>query len=439
MMSFSQIENNNMNISNTKDTNTIQIKPWIVCLTASLFFLYEFIQINIFNSIDPEVMKDFHLDATQLGLFSSCYFYSTVGFLLPAGQILDRFSAKKVILVTLMICIIGIVGFASSANIISAAIFRLLEGIGSAFCFLGSFRIACRWFLPERMSFVTGVIVTIGMIGGAIAQAPLAILVELAGWRDALLLDAMLGLFFAVLIFANVQDFPERDSLKEIKLHKSTISYWDSLRSVYLVRHNWFCGIYTCLLNLPLVLLGALWGNLYLQQAHHFQRTQASEIVMMLFVGMIVGSPFAGYITDYIREKNGSMFLGAFFSIIVSLLIIYSHSISYPYFLMLFFLMGLFSSTQILGYPAAAEKNTQILAGMSASVVSFTTMSGYIIFQPLFGWMMDIKGKSSIVNGVMVYDVANYQHALLIIPVSLGLAAIVTMLMKKSGPPTVAQ
>jgi len=94
-----------------KVKNESPIQKWAVCCVASLFFFYEFIQINMFNSIDPEIVKAFKLNATQLGLLSACYFYSTVGFLLPAGQILDRYSVKKVILVTLLLCIVGIVGF----------------------------------------------------------------------------------------------------------------------------------------------------------------------------------------------------------------------------------------------------------------------------------------------------------------------------------------
>ena len=71
---------------------------WIVTLTASLFFFYEFIQLNLFNAIAVDLMQDFHLDAAQLGNLSSMYFYANALFLFPAGMMLDRFSAKKLLL-----------------------------------------------------------------------------------------------------------------------------------------------------------------------------------------------------------------------------------------------------------------------------------------------------------------------------------------------------
>src|SRR4051812_41777784 len=80
---------------------------WIVTLTASLFFFYEFIQLNLFNSIDVDLMRDFHLDAMQLGQLSSMYFYANAIFLFPAGNLLDRYSTKLLLLLAVVLCTVG--------------------------------------------------------------------------------------------------------------------------------------------------------------------------------------------------------------------------------------------------------------------------------------------------------------------------------------------
>lgn len=397
----------------------LDLKSLVVCLVASLFFLYEFIQINMFNSISQDVTRAFQLDATGLGLLSSCYFYSTVGFLLPAGQILDRFSPKNTILVTLLICVFGLVGFSRTDSFFLAAIFRFLEGIGSAFCFLGSFRIAAAWVSEKHLGFVTGLIITIGMLGGVLAQAPLQLLVKYFGWRDALLVDASLGILVALAILFIVKDAPRH----LIGVRK--LEYWASLKTVYLNFHNWLCGFYTCILNLPLVLFGALWGNMYLEQVHHFSESQAAAIISLLFIGTIVGAPLAGLLSGKIGSRKIPMLFGALVSFLVASIIISLPSKSLLEFSVLFFLLGLFSSTQGLGYPAAAERNSPALAGMSASVVSFTTMSGYIVFQPLFGWIMDAFGKPTLVENTRVYSSFGFELALSIIPLSLILIAMV--------------
>ncbi len=48
---------------------------WVVCLSAGLFFLYEFFQLNIFDVINQSLREDFHIDATQLSWMSSTYLW----------------------------------------------------------------------------------------------------------------------------------------------------------------------------------------------------------------------------------------------------------------------------------------------------------------------------------------------------------------------------
>jgi nitrate/nitrite transporter NarK len=43
--------------------------------------------------------------------------------------------------------------------------------------------LAARWFPQGKQAFVIGTIITIGLLGGVVAQAPFALLTEALGWR----------------------------------------------------------------------------------------------------------------------------------------------------------------------------------------------------------------------------------------------------------------
>src|SRR5579864_1897820 len=103
---------------------------WLVTLTASLFFFYEFIQLNLFNAIDVQLMQAFHLDAPALGRLSSMYFIGNVLFLFPAGMLLDRFSTKKLLLFAVTLCTLGTFVFAVAQHYFLAAIGRFFVGMG---------------------------------------------------------------------------------------------------------------------------------------------------------------------------------------------------------------------------------------------------------------------------------------------------------------------
>lgn len=405
------------------------IKPWVVVMSASLFFFYEFIQLNLFSAIDPELMRTFAINATQLGQLSSMYFYANIAFLFVAGPLLDRYSTRTIILIALAICVGGTFAFANATTYHWAAVFRSLTGIGSAFCFLSCIRLATRWFPSHRLALVAGLIVTMAMAGGMVAQTPMTLLVEHYGWRHALYVDAALGLFIVFAIIFFVKDYPAEEHQHQAADHEQLnhLGYWKSYKLAFLNPQNWLGGIYTSLLNLPIFIIGALWGSLYLKQVHHLTRTQAADVTMMVFLGTVIGSPIAGWISDRIKRRKRPMVIGAIASLALILAIIYLPNLSFNNLLILFFGLGLITSTQVISYPTIAENNPSALTATAVSVISICAIGGGAIFQPLFGWIMDRQGDSVIRHHLHVYSTADYHTAILIIPIAFVVALLATL------------
>lgn len=409
-----------------------RLLPWIVCFSAALFFFYEFIQLNMFNAISGQLMQTFSLNAEQLGFLSANYFYSNLLFLFPAGMILDRISTRKVILISLSICVIGTFCFAISTNYYLASFFRFCTGIGSAFCFLSCIRLASRWFPTNKMALISGLIVTMAMVGGMIAQAPLTALVNLLGWRHALVVDAVFGAIILGIIFSFVQDHPKQAMHNELHQQINSYGFWRSMQSSYLNLQNWLCAIYTCLMNLPLSIFGALWGILYLEQVHNFSATQASFVTSMIFIGTIIGSPLAGWFSDKISNRRIPMIVGTLISLFLIIIIIKIPFHSLYSFLFLFFALGLITSTQVISYPTVAESNPHALTATSVSVVSFTTIGGYAVFQPLFGKLMGLHWTGLTIHNQDIYSALNFDTALLILPIAFFIALCAALLLQET-------
>lgn len=403
-------------------------RPWVVCLSAALFFFYEFIQMHMFNSISPSLMRAFSVDAVSLGYLSSTYLYADVCFLLPAGLILDRFSTRTVILTSMTLCIGGTFGFALSSSVLVAGLFHFISGIGNAFCFLSCIILTTRWFSPERRALVVGVIVTMAMVGGVVAQTPLAMLAASIGWRHALIMDAVLGLAIMALIWQFVYDYPEgqKAQFDKLKDDSKNIGFFKSLFGAMKNGQNWLCGIYTSLLNLPIMLLGALWGDLFLNQVHHLSIRQATVATSMLFFGTILGSPLVGWLSDTLRTRRTPMIIGAILSLATISFILYMPSMSMDVAILSFFALGFFTSTQVLAYPMVTESNPEAITGTAMGLTSLLIMGGAAVAQPLFGYFMQMGWDHHVVDGVRQYSALNFHHGLIIIPISfvIGLLAI---------------
>lgn len=389
--------------------------PWCICFAASLFFFYEFIQGNMFASIADDIMRDFHIQADNLTYLSSVYYLSNVLFLFVAGITLDRFSAKKTILIAMLSCVIGTFVFAYAHSFALALICRFVTGIGSAFCFLGPIRIASRWFPPKRMAMVTGLIVTIAMTGGMLSQYPLTKLVLYIGWRSSMIWLGWLGLCILGLMLVFIQDKPATDT------SQPRIGILASAKIAYLNPQTIRAAMYASLMNMAVAVFGAVMGSLYLMQRLDITKEKASLINSMIFLGAIIGGPLMGWISDKWGVRIKPMKYGALASLITVAIILYM-PLTYAPMLILFFLLGLFTASQVISYALVAESSSSAITATAVSIVSILTQSGYILYQNVFSILLLRHGDMRMINGVPIYSLGDYQYAATILPLGLMVA-----------------
>lgn len=396
---------------------------WLVCLSAGLFFLYEFFQLNLFDVINVSLRRDFQMNAEQISWMSSAYLWADILFLLPAGVILDRCSARSVILTALLICIIGTIGFSLSHSFRAASFFHFLSGIGNAFCFLSCVVLVSRWFPPQKRALVIGCVVTMAFIGGMMAHTPLAYLNDHYGWRHSLMIDGFVGILFFIWIFIIVKDKPKSSAVSVS--HLNNRQRYDFVR-VLTNPQNWLAGFYTSCLNLPIMVLCALWGANYLQTAHHLPEMTASNVVSMIFLGSIVGCPLVGWASDRSGKRKPLMILGAVATLLTMLPLFMSWSLSEFSLSLLFFLLGFFSSTQVISYPLIAESNERANTGAATGMASVIIMGGAGVGQVLFGMLMH---RHAVLDG---YSAADFKFAMLMFPIAAVAALLAIFLARET-------
>lgn len=401
------------------------LMAWLVCLSAGLFFFYEFFQLNIFDVINQPLRSDFNLDATQLSWMSSSYLWADILFLLPAGIILDRYSIRHVILTAMLICVIGTVGFALTDSFLVASFFHFLSGIGNAFCFLSCVVLVSQWFPPRRQALVIGSLVTMAFIGGMMAHTPFAHLNDNYGWRNSLLIDGAAGALLLVWIYVIVKDKPTSDRLEQSTCRSAVMpSFLKALTNP----QNWLAGLYTSFLNLPIMVLCALWGASYLQVVHHLPEMAASNVVSLIFFGSIVGCPLVGWLSDALGRRKPLMILGAVATLVILVPLFLNVALTTLELSIIFFSLGLFTSTQVISYPLVAESNTAENTGAATGVASVLIMGGGGVGQVLYGWLM----QHHAVAVTQQYTVADFQYAMWMFPLTVIAALLAVLLIRET-------
>ncbi len=375
--------------------------PYLSCFSAALFFFYAIYLMGMFNPLSQILLSQFHLSAAQFGWLSASYFWANAIAVIPAGILLDRCKSRSFLLAVFLLCIISQLSLTFFPSLLSLWFCRLLGGIGNAFAFLGALRLAAHWF-PKRHGLAMSSMITLGLLGGVVAQTPLAILIAHSNWQFAMLISsgiAFVAWLFALLFLRDTVPIPSYEILFKIS------SFWQVLKNF----ENWRCGFYTGLLNLPVTLLSAAFCNLYLLQRYSLPNSQVSSINAMIFLGIILGAPCCGWLTDYLRYRKLIMLIGALLCLLVALLLIVNIQWSISMLFVLFLLLGFFASSQVISYPVVAGANPSYLISSATSVVSILMNLIGAVAQPLF---VEI-GKLFSVTG----DV-NYQAAMYLLPIA---------------------
>ncbi len=410
-------------------------KAWLVCLSSSLFFFYDFMQMMMCNSLSEVLIMDFGIEAKGLGILASSFLLSDVLFLFPAGIIIDRVSTRKITLVMLSLSIIGALGLALTSSFKMACLFRFIAGIAHAFCFLCCVSFATRWFSPNRQAFVIGLIVTTAMCGGLVAQTPLSLLSDYLGWRNAMLVNVGLGILVLVLVYSVIQDNPIETSAEHKKYREnlSQMGFWQSLTKTVANSQNWLLGLYTGLMNLPIMVMGGLLAVLYLTTVFGLSKTDATLVSSMIFLGTIFGAPICGKFSDILEKRRLPMVVGCLFSIVLLFVIMYGEYWSFNTLMILFFLLGFFTSTQVLSYPAINESNPQSISSTAMGFAAVMIMGLGGGMQYLSGTLLDMAWNGSMSGSVPLYTKENFLFAMSMLPLGLILSLLIVLLIRETN------
>lgn len=396
----------------------------ISCFIASLYLFYEIVQLTVFNTISTDLMQDLHLSPLALGRLSATYLYVCAIFLIPIGHLFDRYPTNRLLLIAACLSTVGVSLLAITHSLMFAFIGRGLTGFGNAFAFLGCMRLASSWFPPSKIALVMGLVVTIGMSGGVVSQAPCQWLVTHLGWRYMMLINAFFGILIILLVAYKLKENPQA---KALQIQSSTNATSLNIKIGLILRSplNWCCGLYTGFLNLAVMLLGSLWIGLYLTHGLGYSPIEAANLSSLIFIGLIIGAPLIGWISDHLHSRLIPMLFCSFMMTVDMLFIIwYPSSATLMAFLLL--LLGFMSAAQVLSYPIIAEHSSHDIESSNLGLVAvlINVIGGGA--QMLFGWLINSGSLGSLST-----TLPQYRFALMLVPLASGLSFFIALLIHR--------
>ena len=268
-----------------RPTVLISRRTVIFGLFAAAYFLSYFFR-SANAVIAPDLSRDLHLGAEQLGLMTSLFYAAFAAVQVPLGAALDRFGPRLVTPGLMLATAVGAVVFGTSHSFAQVALGRALIGMGMAGVFMGSLKVFSQWFSVRRFARVSGYLVGLGAIGALAAGTPLALVVQAIGWRAVFGAGAVLVVLSSLSIFLWARNAPPGVEWRTSgETHGSVVQVFRDTRFWRIAALDFF-------LVGTLLSMQGLWGGPFLYDVFGLSQVRTGNLLIVLSLGA-----FFGYVT----------------------------------------------------------------------------------------------------------------------------------------------
>ena len=384
---------------------------WIAWISVSFFYAYQYIIRVLPSVLMPDLMEKFQMDASLFGQFSGIYYIGYGLAHLPLGLLLDRVGPKIIIPLCSLLCILGLCPLLFETVWIAPFIGRCLIGIGSSGAILGVFKIVRMVFPQEKFSQMLGMSVTIGLLGAIYGSKPLNHLITLYGWEvcvRGLILSGGLLSFWMYLAMPTLG-----------KKERVSSSLWGDLKKLLSSKTALLISLLAGFMVAPLEGFADIWGTEYLMRLYDFSKSEAAVYPSLIFIGMGVGAPFLGSLSEKYKAYFTVISLSGAIMLSLFLALLYAHL---PFWALpgSLFIIGIFCAYQI---PAIAKATLFVppsLMGLTTAFANMVIMLFGYLYHGLIGGMMRYHQSLSLTEvSSDSYSLNDFVAGLTVIPIGL--------------------
>ena len=285
-----------------KKYSTVKWSIW--WLLAFSFILVLFFRIST-AVITDNLSKELGFTQLQISNIASLALYSYAIMQIPAGILIDKYGARKISSIGMIIGGMGSILFGTINNIHLAYISRIMVGAGTSVIILSMFKLQGNWFKKEEFASITTKFSFIGNLGSVCATFPLVYLNDFIGWRNSFILIGTIGVVIGFSIYIIVRDTPKEYNFDEINIVEvQQIKLKEGLKSVFTNKATWYNSLILFSLVGISTAFTSLWGVSYITDVYDVSKNVSAFIISFFTYGFVAGSIIMNFFFSKIEGSN---------------------------------------------------------------------------------------------------------------------------------------
>lgn len=351
----------------------------------------------IYDSIGPVaelLSRQLGWSDTQIGTLNAIYSFPNIFMVLVGGVLVDRYSARSVILMTSIVCLIGAVLTALGSEFPVMVAGRLLFGLGAETMIVAITVAFAQWFVGRYFALLFALNITAARFGSYLADRSPTFASDLyaQGWQPPLWLAAAFGALAVAGALAywfidrqeaargTLAIAPQSDRIDWSNLLKFRAEYW------------FVVGI--CVTFYSVIFpFRSTFAIKYFQEAHGLTLEAAGTLNSYVFLAAMFLTPAFGLLVDRIQRYGLLLTLGAL-ALPLSFLVLGSQGTE-----------GLAVATILLGasfslvpavlWPAVARYCSAEQLGTAYGLMTALQQTGVFLANIAAGYVNDRSGASA--------------------------------------------
>ncbi|MDR7235803.1 MFS transporter [Neobacillus drentensis] len=276
---------------------------WVVFVSILFTYLLIVSQRTAPGLISDQLMKDFNISASTIGLLTSIQFFAYAGLQIPIGILSDRFGPNFFLVIGALLNGVGTLVYSLASNEVVFLFARLLVGIGDAAIWVNLVLILSQWFKVREFIGLLGIAGMAGSLGFLLATVPFSAWITVSGWRAPFFTTGVMLILTSVLLYFVLVKKPksyvwnQTHTKKPKKPREKTVVM---LRRIFSSRQAWaafFCHFGT--VGTYVGFIGS-WAVPYGMHVYGLSRSDSSQLIMVGLVGAMIGAPLTSWISSRI-------------------------------------------------------------------------------------------------------------------------------------------
>ena len=384
---------------------------WLVWAVGVAAYVVAVLQRTSLGVAGLEAVDRFGASASVLAMFAVLQLLVYAALQVPVGVLLDRYGARRLILVGAVTMGLGQTLLAVSTSLPGAVLARVLVGAGDAMTFVCVLRLVITWFPPPRIPVMTQVTGLTGQLGQVLSAFPLAYLLTNAGWTPTYLTAAAASALVFVLVLAFLRDAPPGVAAPRSALGAARVRA--QLVSAY--RHpGTRLGLWTHFtVQFSGTAFALLWGFPFLVSGQGRSAGEASALLTLFVLVAMAFAPMLGHLVAIHPLRRSWLVLAILAATVGAWTLVLAWPGRAPLWVLVVLVVALSlgGPASMIGFDFARTFNPAARLGSATGIVNVGGFIASLVTILAVGVVLDLSGAGGGVGRAASYDLDAFKLA----------------------------